>query len=1027
MSKSENSLTAKVIKNRRFTLFFTLLAVLLGSYSYYLIPKQESPDVTPPFAVITSIYPGAAPEDVEKLVTRVIEDKAAKVPDYKTSYSYSKNSIAVVVLELNTQANIEKSWTDLRRFMSDAQRDLPAESGTIQVDTDLADTAGMIISLSGNGYSYEQLAAFADDFKKELSTINGVSHFNTDGVQKKQALVELRTSELNQYALSPEDVMNALKIQNLAIPSGSLSDGQIKINVNIPGVFTSLNDIQNTVIGGSRQTGALVRLKDIADVRWELADSSYRVKQNGQNAILLSGYFEPNKNIVLIGKSVRAKLDSLKTSLPPGLTMDEVIYQPQDVSRSVSTFFENLLEGIALVLVVVFFGMGLKNAIVASTAVPLSILITFSAMYLLKIRVHEVSIAGLIIALGMLVDDAIVIIDSIQVYMDEGREKLESCIKGTKRAIAPMFAATITTAVAFAPMLFVPGPSGEFLQSLPQVVILSVAASFLVALLVTPVLSYIFFEGLKQGNAGKHAPVRRFYDSFLRLGMKHKALTLILTVLTFAAVLYLGTNLKVMFFPTVDKNILYVDLTADSAANLEATERASQQVEKLLSEQKEVLSYTTAIGGGLPKFYITLPKSTPSQDFAQIMFKVDLNKGGRFKSNPELAAYLQDLLNQNLVGGKAHVQLLQKAMPGSPLAIRIAGDNQEQMAQAVALVRTELSGIPGTINVDDDLDTAKYEFKVDIDRDQASGLGVTNYDIQRQVNIALKGAEASVLRKAGNEYSILVKSDIHTPEELANLAIKSSITGKKVLLKDFSHISLSPQIPTIRKYDRVRTLTVSSEVKPGYSAVSIEKVLKEKLAAQKAVLEGVTLSYEGETKNIKDNFGSLGVSALLTLFAIYVILMIQFKSFLQPFIIFLTIPLSLIGVVPGLFLFRQPLSFTALVGVVSLMGVVIKNAILLIEFINEARAEGMSVREASFDAVNKRYRPIFLSAMTTVIGLVPLAFSGSELFMPMSVAIMSGLTVSTLLTLVIIPVVYNLLHREGHGMAQTKSLFRPLG
>ncbi|WP_206811057.1 efflux RND transporter permease subunit [Paradesulfitobacterium ferrireducens] len=1018
MTKKELGLVGKVIKNRAFTIFFTILAILIGSYSYYLIPKQESPDVTPPFAIITSVYPGAAPEEVEKLVTRVIEDKVAEVPGYKTSYSYSKNSIAVVVLELNTEANVDKSWSDLRRFMDDAQRDLPAECGPIQVDTDLADTAGMIISLSGDGYSYEQLAAFADTFEKELSSVEGVSRFDTEGVQKKEVLVELRTADLNRYALSPEDVMNALKIQNMAIPSGSLSDGHSKINVTVPGVFTSLTDIENTVIDGSRQTGALVRLKDIANVRWETADSSYRIKQDGQNAILLSGYFEPNKNIVLIGKNVRTKLDSLKASLPPGLKVDEVTYQPQDVSQSVSNFFENLIEGIALVLVVVFFGMGLKNAVVASTAVPLSILIAFSAMYLLKIRVHEVSIAGLIIALGMLVDDAIVIIDSIQVYIDEGVEKFEACVKGTKRAITPMLAATITTAVAFAPMLFVPGPAGEFLQSLPQVVILSVSASFLVALLVTPVLSYIFFGRLKPSQTAKRAPVRAFYNGFLEIGMKHKVLTLVLTALSFAAVLYLGTNLKVMFFPTVDKNILYVDITAETAANLDNTERAAQQVEKLLSQQKEVLSYTTAIGGGLPKFYITLPKSTPSQDFAQIMFKVDLKRGGRFQSNPELAAYLQDLFNQNLVGGKAHVQLLQKAMPGTPLGIRISGDSREQIAQAVKLVHRELAALPGTMNVDDDLDAAEYEFKVEVDRDRASGMGVTNYDIQRQVNIALKGAESSVLRQAGNEYPIMVKSDIQSPEALGNLAIKSSVTKNKVLLKEFSHTTLSPQVPTIRKYDRVRSNTVSSEVQPGYSAVAIEQALKAKLAAHRDELKGVTLSYQGEAKDIKDNFGNLGTAAIFTLFAIYIILMLQFKSFLQPFIIFLTIPLSLIGVIPGLFLFRQPLSFTALVGVVSLMGVVIKNAILLIEFINQARAEGMSIREASFDAVSKRYRPIFLSAMTTVIGLVPLALSGSELFMPMSAAIMSGLTVSTLLTLVIIPVVYNLLHRENSGLTQ---------
>lgn len=1003
-----------IIKNWKFTLFFTFLAIILGIYSYYMVPKQESPDVSAPFAVIKTIYPGASPEDVEKLVTRVIEEKVAEVPGYKTSQSFSKNSISVVVLELNNEVDVEKSWNELRRILEDAQDKVPSECLKIAADTELSKTAGMIISLSGEGYSYEQLTAFAEDFKDKLSKIQGISRFTIDGVQNKVAKVEVRAAELNKYSLSLDELLKLLQAQNLQIPSGALSNGSVKINVRTPGIFTSLTDIENTVIDVSRTTGAIVRLKDVADVKWDLEESNYQLRQNGKNAILLSGYFTENENIVLIGKDVRAQLDQLKSQMPPELTVEEVVYQPTEVEKSVSDFFKNLLEGIGLVLVVVFLGMGFKNALVASTAVPLSIGITFIVMYLIGIKLHEISIAALIIALGILVDDAIVIIDAIQVYIDQGYEKMEACIQGMKQAMLPVFSATLTIAAAFSPMLFVPGPAGEFLKSLPETVIISVGASFLVAITVTPVLAYLFFDKLKVERK-KQTLIRRFYDVFLRAGMKYKKSTIFISIFLVVLMGYAGTRLPIEFFPKADKNIFYINLTSESAADISATAKLTEQAEKILSEQKEILSYTTAVGGGLPKFYITLPKATPSQDFAQIMLRVDLKKGV-FKNNEQLAIFLQEQFDQRLIGGEADVLLLEKAMPGAPLEVRVSGDDPVVVYKAVEVIRQELEGIPGTLKVEDDNAANEYEFIVDVDSDQATGMGITKYDVQRQINIALKGAEASVFRKAGNEYSIIVQSDIQTKEDLENLAIKSSIAGNKVLLKQIAQIHLQSNVPTIKKYDGMRAVTVSSKVKPGYSAVAIEQSLKQKLTVSDFDFSTVKLNYEGEAKDIKDNFGSLGTTAVFALFLIYIILMLQFKSFLQPGIIFITIPLSIIGVVAGLMLFRQPLSFTALVGVVSLMGLVIRNAILLIEFINHARLEGMSIDEACYYAVNRRYRPIILSAITTVIGLVPLTLSGSDLFMPLSVALMSGLLVSTLFTLVVVPVVYSILVREGKGL-----------
>lgn len=998
------------IRQRKFTVFFIIMIILLGCYSYYLVPKQESPDVNAPVAIVTTVYPGASPEDVEKLVTRPIEDKVLEIKGYKESKSYSRNNISIVVIELNNEADVDQAWLDLRQRMDDIESDLPEECYPTEINTNLAEATGMLISLSGRDYTYEQLASMAEDMKRELARIPGVSRFDIKGKQEKEITVKVRVSDLNQYDLSLEDVYQLLKIQNIEIPSGLLDTGEMKINVKTPGIFTSLSDIENTIITVSGETGALVRLKDIADINWELADSAYKVKNNGENAILLAGYFNEDKNIVLIGKEVRQKLNNLKKNIPPGVEVDELVFQPEDVRKSVNSFFLSLLEGMVLVLIVVFVGMGMKNALLASVAVPLSILITFIAMYIMGIKIHEISIASLIVALGILVDDAIVVIDAIQHHMENGMEKLEACIKGTRESILPIFAATLSTAMAFTAILLVPGPAGEYMKSLPFMLGFSLLASFLVAVLVTPVMAYIFYDKFPSVPKEKESKIRSKFEGYLDKALHHKKGALLLVLVVLASSFLLLKLIPLQFFPLEDKEMAYIDIRAEKAADLDRTQILAAEVERFLSGQPEVTGYTTAVGDGLPKFHLTLPGATPSEDYAQIMFKTNLDGSKRFSNLEELAAYFQEELDSQLVEGKATVQLLEKAYPGAPLEVRILGEDREKLIQISNMFTGALQGIPGTMNIEDDMDSAVYEFMVDVDNDRATNMGITKYDIQRQINIALKGSKASVFRKDGNEYAIMVQSDIQTKEELENLEIKSSIAGFKVLLKQFAEVRLNSAFPSIKKYDGRQCITVTSYLRPGYSAVSAENLLKKKIDLEiknrEFDLEGVEILYQGEAKDIADNFSDLGVGGVFAVFAIYIILMLKFSSFKQPLIIFATIPLSFIGVLPGLFIFRQPLSFTAAIGCISLIGLVIKTGILLIEYMNKAVEQGEDLDKACRGALKRRYRPIVLSAVTTVFGLIPLVLSGSSLFMPMSVALMSGLLVSTFLTLIFIPLLY---------------------
>jgi len=995
------------LRNRKITLVLAVVVMIFGLYSYFAIPKQEDPDITPPFAMLTTTYPGASPEIVEKLVTKKIEDKLVEIEGYEYSQSYSRDSASIVILRLRNGADIEESWRVLREKMDDLQSELPEDCSKINIKTDLADTAGIIISLTGGNYSYEELEFFAEDLKNELMKIEGISKFDINGSQQKEIKVRVDIGKLNQYMLSLQDVVNIIQASNVEIPSGAIEGSSI--NVKISSQYETMEDIMNTVVYVSQDSGASVRLKDIANVEMGLEDSSYKIKHNGQNAVLLTGYFVKDKNIVNIGKKVEKTLQELEDNLPEDVTLDKVLFQPEDVSKSTSNFIRNLLEGMIFVIIVVFLGMSLNNAIVVSTAIPLSIMATFIAMYLTGIKLHQISISALIIALGMLVDNAIVISDAIQVRLDRGDDRLQACIDGVKEVAVPVFSSTLTTVAAFIPLLMLDSVAGEYVISVPQIVMLSLSFSYITALFVTPSLAYIFF---KPGRGKvKSFSLRKMFMNLLSKALRFRKVTIAVSIGVFALSLYIALQLGLQFFPYADKDMMYINIDSEKSNDLDRTEEITENVFKVLKEQPEVVFYTGAIGDGLPKFYNAIPISTPSKDYAQILIKLDLKKTERFKSNSEFADHLQLELDKRIAGGTAAVKMLELAEPTTaPVIVRISGDDMDTLVHSAEQIKSMLEDIPGTMNIDDDHSDRIYEYNVDLDPAMAAYYGLSAYDVQNEVNIALMGRVATKLRQHGNEYNVRVEGNISSKEDLENFMIKSSVTNTKALLKSVAPISVEHMYPQVKKYDRDMTVMVYSDVKTGYNPVDIERKLEEKL--KETDMGDVSIVFDGEREKIVQYFGDLGVSMIFAVILVYIILLFQFRSFLQPFIILVTIPLSVIGSILGLAIFRQPLSFTALLGVVSLAGIVVNNAILLIDFINAERAEGKDVNVSCVDAVDKRFRPIMLTTTTTVIGLIPLALGGSSLMVPMAVSLMSGLMVSTLLTMVVIPVVYSLFEKR---------------
>lgn len=995
-----------VIHNRRILFFIIALIFALGVYMYVEMPKQETPTISAPVVILTCTYPGASPEDMETYVTDVIEEELQDVSgiDYTQSSSIDSASIVIVILDIH--ADKAEVYQTVRDKMKDIESDLPDGSSKVDVNTKWNDTAGFLLTLSGEAYSQDVLSGYADTIEQQIKGVNGISRVTVFGENTPRIAVTVDYQALNQYDVSLDQINQLIMSHNLAIPSGKIEGALGKINVKTQGEFKTLEDIQNLIVAGDK-SGAVVRLRDVAMIAYERDPDQAMYVSDGKDAVLIAGYFNEEINVIKTGKSLDVVLGQAQTLLPSDISLKRVLYQPATVKAKVDNLVVSLFQGIFFVIIVVFVGMGLRNAAVVSIAIPLSMMATFIVMGLLHYQIHMISIAALIIALGMLVDNAIVVSDAIQVRLDQDEERLKACVDGTLEVALPVFTSTLTTIAVFLPLMMLDTIAGEFIISIPVVVITSLLASYVVALLVTPTLAYLFYK--KRQIAEKAFFLKDLYVGLLKWTMVNKVFSALMILVALLTVGIIMQNLGLQFFPKAEIDLLVIDIVGDNEADLSKTEDLQRQVETLLKSYPEVDQVTSAIGDGFPKFFYTMASSTAQKNYAQMIVNVSIQKEG-FKSKAAMVEAIQKRLNVELAGGKATIKELEQGEPlGAPVRLRLYGEDMKALKAAEGKIKTLLATIPGSTNIHSDFSDYTFEYGIDVDQTKSNFLGLNSFDIQNEISFAIAGRQVSKMNIDKKEYPVFLTSTISTITELENLGIRSSVTGNKTLLKDIASVSLKEKLPAIRHYNGIKTINVYSDVLMGYSSITVQEQLGEILSDM--AFEGVDYAFEGEAENINEEFGGIGISAIFALFLIYIILLIQFGSFVQPLIIFSTIPLSAMGSIIGLWLFKQPLSFTALFGMVALFGIVVNNAIILIDYMNIKVREGMEIKEVCYKAINQRFRPIMLTTTTTVIGLIPLVTSGSPLFRPMSIALMFGLAVSTLLTLVVVPVFYLVLQK----------------
>ncbi len=983
-----------------------LLIALAGLLAYYKIPKQENPSAVVAAAVITTVYPGASPEDVEQFVTNKLEDALAGLDRVRYTASMSMESASVITVMYNDDVYIDEVETKLRQTVEDVQPDLPATCMASTVRTDLVSDNAFIISLSGQGYTPQDLEAYADSVKARLEQVEGIASVTVAGRQERQVVVEADIEQLRLYGVSIENILGLVQAQNLNIPSGSIGYAGGSVTVSTPALFESLADIENLVIGGAEDSLSFVKLKDLARVFIERADDYYYL-QDGQDAVLLVGRIEEGRNAVNVGRSLRKTLDDLRAGLPAGLAFHEVMYAPEAIESNINGFIVNLLESVLLIMVVVLVGVQLRNALVISVALPMSILITFIVMWALGLEFQFVSIAALIVSLGILVDNAIVISEAIQQNLNAGIERTAANVGEVRVTAVPVLTSTLTTVVTFSVIYFVPGTVGKVAGTIPTVVIAALTASYFVAMLGIPVLAYSFFKPEKQARAERESALRRLFVRISELAMRAPRRTLALAFSTLGVAVALALGLGLQFFPYAAKPVMYINVKGETLS-LAETDRLVSEIGAVLKSHPLVAHTTACVGQGLPSFFLTVPTLQPAANHAQIMLELNAEEYAEYDEPETAMRELQAALDAAVPGAEIEVRCLEYSMPtDATITLTVTGSDTNQINALAQQMRQALAAMPGTDNVRDTAVVPQYQYRVLLDSERLSGYGLLKYDVAKQINTSLMGAAASSYTVGGSEMDIVVRANVQSLDDLLALPISASQADTRVLLGQVAQVALQPTVPQINHYNGRRSVNVLSGVLPGYAAARIEHQLNTGLLEQ-ADLGDMVVTGRGETANMLALIQNLGVAALLAVLVIYLILLLQFRDFAKPLNVLTSIPLSLIGCCFGLWLFHMDIQVMALLGLVSLFGIVVNNGILLIEVIDAERAAGAGIRDACRAAVRQRFRPIMLSSITTCIGLVPLVAGGDAMTAPMASVLLFGLLGSTVLTLAVVPALYTL-------------------
>ena len=1026
------------LKRQSTVLALMIFIVLAGLYCYVTLPRESFPDITIPYVFVTTTYEGVAPADMEKLITIPIERKLKGLSDVEEMRSTSEEGLSTVAVKFLPKVDIDDALQKVRDKVDQAKEDLPVDlpDDPVIQEVNFSDIPIIRVVLSGP-FSLRRLKTFADEVQDRIESVQGVLEARITGGLEREIHVEFDLHRVAAYNVPFSSLITAVERSNVNMPSGSMDIGPTKYLVRVPEDFKHPSEIFSIVAFVNQ--GKPVYLRDLAFIRDSYKDPLTRSRINGQQSVTLAVLKRSGENILEVVDEVKRAVDEMRPMLPPALRVDLTSDMSKDVNLLVTDLENNIISGLILVLTVIFIFIGGRSAVFVSLAIPYSMLMTFLFLTGGDITLNMVVLFSLILALGMLVDNGIVIVENIYRHMQEGEPRVTAARAATDEVAWPVITSTLTTLGAFFPVLFWPGIMGEFMHFLPLTLICALSSSLFVALVINPVLSAryqsVTSKGPKQDNPGRLPLVKRIYLRLLIWALDHRLIVILIAVMllvgsiTAFALFGKGTE----FLPDVEPRRAYVFLKAPEGTNLDASDRLVAQVEKIVSAYEDIRYVIANIGskGGDP---FSRGGTGTHLNRVALDFK-DFHDRSRPSSG--IVNEIRRRVLATIKGAEVQVEKEEEGPPtGPPVNIEISGKDLMVLGDLAARVRREIADIPGLVDIKDNFVKGKPEIRVRVDKEKAALLGLDTFIIAYTVKAAINGVKVGVFRQGKDEYDILARipeRDRRSVESLKRITI-SGPRGEPIPLTSVADVSLSSGVGAIMRLDQKRVVTVSGDVS-GRLANDVIRDIKARLANFDWP-RGYTYRFTGEQQEQAKAKDFLSKALVAAIFLIFLVLITQFNSFTTPFIILTSVLLSLIGIFFGLLVTGTAFGIIMTgVGVISLAGVVVNNTIVLIDYYNQLMQKGLSYREALVQTGLTRFRPVMLTAITTILGLLPMATGvsydfrklawniggeSSQWWGPMAVAVIFGLGVATLLTLVVVPVLVSL----AHGL-QTRFKSRP--
>ncbi len=1001
------------VRNHQFTWVMFLLLVLLGVVSFFTMPRSEDPQFDFSAAMIKVVNPGTTPLDMEKLVVDPLEEAINELDDLREIKTSVEDGLAVIRVEFLYGTDPDDKYDDVVSAVSRVRDQLPDSIVALDIDKiSPSDVSTLQLALVSDQAGYQELKKHADTLEQRLERVSGVKRVDIAALPELEVQIQVDQRKVNGMGISLDEIFAAVQSTAQNLPGGHANAGDRRFTVRTSGDYESLSAIADTVIRAQGQR--LIYLHDIADVSLTESLPSYRAHLNGEKAVFLALVQRQGSQIFQVREAVQQVLDHYtEKRLPGDIKLQVVMDQSLSVERQIDGFFDNLNQGLILVAVLSLIVLGLRPALVVVAAIPLSIFIAIGWVDLSGFGLQQMSIVGLVIALGLLVDNAIVVVENVARHLRDGDNPTQAAIKGSAQVAWAVTSGTLTTVLSFLPMLLMQNGSGTFMRAMPVTVVLTLFASLLIALMLTPLLAS------RLGNAAKKTTrvqsalegfAAGFYLTWLNRALQYPLRVMLLSVLMLVGALSLFPLIGVSLFPKAEKPMILVNIDMPEGSSFAKTSAMAERVEQLVRRQPLVVDIARNVGRGNPRIYYNTFPARQTVNYAQLF--VTLSAHELNKVEP-LVAELREQAAR-IPGAQITVkEFLQGPPVEAPVEIRIMGEELDEIQRVSHDVAVIMEQTPGVVGVDNPVGKYKVDLHVQINRDKAAMLGIPLDRIDRTIRTALVGMPMGVYRDDnGEEYDLVLRLSEYPRPELATFddIQLAAASGQLVPLLQLASIEAETSIARFQHFDTERMARVTSDVLPGYTTEAVTNDVVSRLQAYDWP-DDVHFAVGGEQANRKKAFGGMAKALLLAVFGIFAVLVLQFRSFIQPLIVFAAIPFALTGALVALYLTGYTFSFTAFIGLTSLVGIVVNNSIILVDYANQMRRDGMEKLEAVAAAARTRFVPIVLTTFTTIGGLLPLTLSGSSMWSPMGWAIIGGLLVSTLLTLIVVPVLYRFLGR----------------